>query len=66
MAKQFINGYNVPVHHFKTAEERSKFLEEWIEDNYVENGMREDKGQYMGHDAIFMIIGSDTKLVATI
>lgn len=66
MAKKRIDGYEVPVYDFLTAQARSEFLQQWIADHYVENGMREDHGTYMGHDAIYMIIGSDVELVATI
>lgn len=49
-----IDGYGVPVYHFDSAQERSKFLEEWLEDNYID-GMMEDKGHYMGRDAIYIL-----------
>lgn len=66
MANKRIDGYEVPVYHFESEQEREKFLDERIADNYIPNGMRSDKGLYMGRDAVYVYKYCEPVMVATI
>lgn len=66
MAKKRIDGYEVSVNHFETPAERKAFLDKWLSENQIPNGLRTEKGLYMGRDAVFVYKNYDTVMVATI